>query len=67
MTCKEIISRRRELFESKGYDMPIDSSDVFIKEVIDVLSGAGIKDIEKRNENLEGYFINTMGGCVWDD
>ena len=25
MTCKEIISRRRELFESKGYDMTIDS------------------------------------------
>ena len=23
-----------------------------------------IKDIEKRNENLEGYFINTMGGGV---
>ena len=38
--------------------------DIGIKEVIDVLSGAGIKDIEKRNENLEGYFINTMGGCV---
>ena len=40
MTCKEIISRRRELFESKGYDMPIDSSDVFIKEVIDVFDRA---------------------------
>ena len=38
--------------------------DIGIEEVIDVLSGAGIKDIEKRNENLEGYFINTMGGCV---
>ena len=38
--------------------------DIGIKEVIDGLSGAGIKDIEKRNENLEGYFINTMGGCV---
>ena len=38
--------------------------DIGIKEVLDVLSGAGIKDIEKRNENLEGYFINTMGGCV---
>ena len=35
--------------------------DIGIKEVLDVLSGAGIKDIEKRNENLEGYFINTMG------
>ena len=38
--------------------------DIGIKEVLDVLSGAGIKDIEKRNENLEGYFIKTMGGCV---
>ena len=38
--------------------------DIGIKEVLDVLSEAGIKDIEKRNENLEGYFINTMGGCV---
>ena len=38
--------------------------DIGIKEVLDVLSGAGIKDIEKRNENLERYFINTMGGCV---
>ena len=38
--------------------------DIGIKEVLDVLSGAGIKNIEKRNENLEGYFINTMGGCV---
>lgn len=38
--------------------------DIGIKEVLDVLSGAGIKDIEKRNENHEGYFINTMGGCV---
>ena len=38
--------------------------DIGIKEVLDVLSGAGIEDIEKRNENLEGYFINTMGGCV---
>lgn len=36
MTCKEIISRRRELFEAKGYDMPVDTSDVFIKEVINV-------------------------------
>lgn len=35
--------------------------DIGIKEVIDGLSGAGIRDIEKRNENLEGYFINTMG------
>ena len=40
MTCKEIISRRRELFESKGYDMPVDSSDIFIKEVIDVFDRA---------------------------
>ena len=40
MTCKEIISRRRELFESKGYEMTIDSSDVFIKEVIDVFDRA---------------------------
>ena len=38
--------------------------DIGIKEVLDVLSGAGIKDIEKINENLEGYFINTMGGSV---
>ena len=38
--------------------------DIGIKEVIDGLSGAGIRDIEKRNENLEGYFINTMGGSV---
>ena len=36
MTCKEIISRRRELFEAKGYDIPVDTSDVFIKEVINV-------------------------------
>ena len=40
MSCKEIISRRRELFESKGYDMPVDSSDIFIKEVIDVFDRA---------------------------
>ena len=40
MTCKEIISRRRELFEAKGYDMPVDSSDIFIKEVIDVFDRA---------------------------
>ena len=53
MTCKEIISRRRELFESKGYDMPVDSSDIFIKEVIDVFDRANktvcAEYYEKRN------------------
>ena len=66
MTCKEIISRRRELFEAKGYDMPIDSSDVFIKEVIDVFDRAnktvckdGYLDIKISNsdiKNLENLY-----------
>ena len=38
--------------------------EVSIKEIMMKLDDAGIKDIEKRNENLEGYFINTMGGGV---
>lgn len=33
-----------------------------IKEILKTLESAGVKDIEKRNEDLEGYFINTMGG-----
>ena len=60
MTCKEIISRRRELFESKGYDMPVDSSDIFIKEVIDVFDRAnktvckdGYLDIKIANSDIK--------------
>ena len=60
MTCKEIISRRRELFESTGYDMPVDSSDIFIKEVIDVFDRAnktvckdGYLDIKIANSDIK--------------
>ena len=60
MTCKEIISRRRELFESKGYDMPVDSSDIFIKEVIDVFDRTnktvckdGYLDIKIANSDIK--------------
>lgn len=60
MTCKEIISRRRELFESKGYDIPVDSSDIFIKEVIDVFDRAnktvckdGYLDIKIANSDIK--------------
>ena len=38
--------------------------DICISEVLKSLEKAVIKDIEKRNENLEGYFINTLGGGV---
>ena len=41
--------------------------EVSIKEIMMKLDDAGIKDIEKRNENLEGYFINTMGGGVLEN
>ncbi len=32
--------------------------------VMKTLENAGVVDIEKRNENLEGFFINTIGGKV---
>lgn len=38
--------------------------DICISEVLKSLEKAVIKDLEKRNENLEGYFINTLGGGV---
>lgn len=60
MTCKEIISRRRELFEAKGYDMPVDTSDVFIKEVINVFDKSsktvckdGYLEIKISNSNVK--------------
>lgn len=57
MTCKEIISRRRELFESTGYDMPVDSSDIFIKEVIDVFDRAN--KIVRKDGYLEIKIANS--------
>lgn len=60
MTCKDIISRRRELFEAKGYDMPVDTSDVFIKEVINVFDKSsktvckdGYLDIKIANSDIK--------------
>ena len=45
-----------------------DTLDVYgeinIKDVLDCLKDAGIIDVDKRNENLEGYFISTVGGSL---
>ena len=45
-----------------------DTLDVYgeikIKDVVDCLKDAGIIDVDKRNENLEGYFISTVGGSL---
>lgn len=45
-----------------------DTLDVYgeikIKDVVDCLKYAGIIDVDKRNENLEGYFISTVGGSL---
>ena len=45
-----------------------DTLDVYgeikIKDVMDCLKDAGIIDVDKRNENLEGYFISTVGGSL---
>ena len=49
MTGKEIISKRREWFTSKGYDMPIEESDVFIKAIIDTFDKA------EKKVNKDGF------------
>ena len=45
-----------------------DTLDVYgeikIKDVVDCLNDSGIIDVDKRNENLEGYFISTVGGSL---
>ena len=45
-----------------------DTLDVYgeinIKDVVDCLKDAGIIDVDKRNENLEGYYISTVGGSL---
>ena len=45
-----------------------DTLDVYgeikIKDVVECLKDAGIIDVDKRNENLEGYFISTVGGSL---
>ena len=45
-----------------------DTLDVYgeinIKDVVDCLKDSGIIDVDKRNENLEGYFISTVGGSL---
>ena len=45
-----------------------DTLDVYgeinIKDVLDCLKDAGIIDVDKRNENLEGYFISKVGGSL---
>ena len=45
-----------------------DTLDVYgeikIKDAVDCLKDAGIIDVDKRNENLEGYFISTVGGSL---
>ena len=45
-----------------------DTLDVYgeikIKDVVDCLKDAGIIDVDKRNETLEGYFISTVGGSL---
>ena len=45
-----------------------DTLDVYgeinIKDVLDCLKDTGIIDMDKRNENLEGYFISTVGGSL---
>ena len=45
-----------------------DTLDVYgeikIKDVVDCLKDAGIIDVDKSNENLEGYFISTVGGSL---
>ena len=45
-----------------------DTLDVYgeikIKDVVDCLKDAGIIDVDKRNENLEGYFISTVEGSL---
>lgn len=49
MTGKEIISKRREWFTSKKYDMPITESDVFIKALIDTF------DKSEKKVNKDGF------------
>ena len=45
-----------------------DTLDVYgeikIKDVVECLKDAGIIDVDKRTENLEGYFISTVGGSL---
>ena len=45
-----------------------DTLDVYgeinIKDVLDCLKDTGIIDVDTRNENLEGYFISTVGGSL---
>ena len=45
-----------------------DTLDVYgeinIKDILDCLKDSGIIDVDKRNENLEGYFISTVGGSL---
>lgn len=38
--------------------------EIGFQEVLKLLENAGVVDIEKRNENLGGFFINTIGGKV---
>ncbi len=38
--------------------------EINIKDVLDCLKDTGIIDVDKRNENLEGYFISTVGGSL---
>ena len=39
-------------------------SEINIKDILDCLKDSGIIDVDKRNENLEGYFISTVGGSL---
>lgn len=36
--------------------------DIAMKNLMEILKNSGVLDFEKRNEELEGYFINTLGG-----
>lgn len=49
MVGKEVISKRREWFTAKGYDMPIEEADVFIKAIVDTFDNA------KKAVNKEGF------------
>ncbi len=45
-------------------DTPDLYGEIGFQEVLKLLENAGVVDIEKKNENLEGFFINTIGGKV---
>ena len=76
--CRKAMRIRVESLEQAAHALSLsgweysvvddDTLDVYgeirIKDVVDCLKDAGIIDVDKRNENLEGYFISTVGGSL---